>query len=100
MMKITKYKKLYIAEDSELVTDYIIGNYMVWSGKNKDRINERKGRACEFEILKDYSLVFCESDEEIDKKRDSKHPDVFEYSFEFNYPRLLVKTEYLELCLK
>lgn len=103
MMIMTKYKKLYIAEDSELVTDYIIDNYMVWCSKHWEWFYERKGRTCEFETLEDYSLVFCESDEEfeeIDKKIDPKHPDVFDYSFEFDYPSLLIKTEYLELCLK
>jgi len=79
------------------VTDYIIDNYMVWCSKRWEWLYLQKGRTCKFDTSKEYSLGWCESDEEfeeLDKKIDPKHLDLFDY------PILLIKTEYLELCLK
>lgn len=102
-MKKEFYSKLYIAEDDEHVTEYIKDTGLVWVSKHWDWIYDKKPRTCESEALEDYTLVFCESDEEfkaLDAKLDTKNPSIFDYSFEFEYPSLLVETEYLEQCLK
>jgi len=100
----TTYEKLYIAEDNELVSDYIKDNGLVWCSKYWDWIYDKKPRTCESEVLENFTLVWCQSSQEfkgLDKKlKDSKNPNIFDYSFEFEHPSLLVKTEYLNLCLK
>ncbi len=103
-MQIENYKKLYIADDDELVTEYIKDTALVWCSHHWDWIYSKKPRTCESEALENYSLVWCESNEEFEElyKKFSvpKHPDIFDYSFEFDFPSLLVKTKHLNECLK
>jgi hypothetical protein len=103
-MKIENFKKLYITDDDELVSKHIKDTGIVWCSKHWVWIYNKKPRICESEILKDYSLVWCESKgdfEELNKKLPNpNHSDIFDYSFEFDFPSALVKTEYLNSCLK
>lgn len=102
-MKKELYTKLYIAEDNELVTEHIKDTGLIWVSKHWDWIYNKKPRTCEYEVLENYTLVLCESDAEfeiLNSKLDSKNSNIFDYSFEFDYPSLLVETEYLKQCLK
>lgn len=102
MMKKEFYDRLYIVEDDEFVPKHIKDSSLVWISKHWELFYSKKPSLCEAEILDNYTLLLCESDDEfktIDTKIDSKNQKVFDYSFEFKYPSLLVETEYLEQCL-
>lgn len=103
-MQIENYKKLYIADDDELVTEYIKDTGLVWCSRSWEWIYSKKPRTCNSETLRDYSIVWCESNEEFEylkeKIKDFKHPDIFNYSFEFDFPSIMIKTEYLYKCLE
>ncbi len=97
------YPKLYIAEDDELVTEYIKDTGLVWVSKHWTWIYDKKPKTCESDCLENYTLIFCDSDKEfeiLDLKLNPDNPSIFDYSFEFKYPSLLVETEYLNQCLK
>lgn len=102
-MVVEYYKELYISENDELVSDYIKDNGLVWVSKHWTWVYNKKPRTCESDCLKDYALVFCDSYKEferLDSKLDNNNPSIFDYSFEFKYPSLLVETEYLKQCLR
>lgn len=102
-MKFSFYKELYIAEDNELVSEDIKDKALVWVSKHWDWIYNTKPKTCNSETLQNYTLIFCESNDEfetLDSKLDSQNVNIFDYSFEFEYPSLLIETEYLNLCLR
>ncbi len=102
-MKVEYYDKLYIAEDDELVSKLLKDENLVWVSKHWDWIYDKKPRKCESDTLENYTLVFCESNEEfkiLDAKINHKNTSIFDYSFEFKYPSLLVETGYLKQCLR
>jgi hypothetical protein len=100
-MKKQDYKQLFIPTDACLVPNNITDNNLVWISRYWDIIYDTLPEKYIEDILKDYTLLWCESDEEfeeVDSKLDNDNPNIFAYSFEFDYPSLLVKTEYLKSC--
>lgn len=94
-MKKEHYKKLYLVNDVESVSDYMNTNHFVWCNSNWDYIYKQKPRTCECEILEDYTLVFFESNEEYEeyfKKYDLENINIQDVSFEFDFPSILTET--------
>ncbi|WP_428024163.1 hypothetical protein [Arcobacter sp.] len=94
-MKKKLYSRLYISEDLE-------DENLIWVSKHWDFLYNKKPKDSNFEVLENYTLVLCESNQEFDilnSKIDSSNTNIFDYSFEYDYPSVLVKTEYLNKCL-
>jgi hypothetical protein len=97
-MKTEFYDKLYICENEDFQDKAFEDKHLVWVSKNWDYMFDEKPTNSEYEALENYTLVFCESDAEL-KKFDSSSHNIYDYSFEFEHPSLLVETEYLKQCL-
>lgn len=102
-MKIKFYKKLYKVQDNSELSDNFVSKHSIWCSKNWGWYFDVKPKKCESELFENFTLVDCQLEGEFKylvNKIDKFQLGYIDVYFEFEYPSLLIKHEYLNECLK